>query len=99
MARASGRAGARLPAAVAPMLASPDRGRLPEGSEWVYEYKYDGYLTELVKVVRLRTSRCPPATARRASTTPARPQTFGACRAGMLSGEPPMRVRSPAEFR
>jgi bifunctional non-homologous end joining protein LigD len=25
------------------MLASPDRGRLPDSPEWVYEYKYDGY--------------------------------------------------------
>ena len=37
--RASG-----LPAAVAPMLASPGKGRLPDGPEWTYEYKYDGYL-------------------------------------------------------
>jgi bifunctional non-homologous end joining protein LigD len=25
------------------MLASPDRGRLPEGPDYAYEYKYDGY--------------------------------------------------------
>src|ERR1700754_3101090 len=33
----------RLPPAVAPMLASPGRGRLPDNPRFAYEYKYDGY--------------------------------------------------------
>ena len=33
----------RLPAAVAPMLASPDKGRLPDDERFVYEFKMDGY--------------------------------------------------------
>ena len=38
------RGASQLPAAVAPMLASPDRGRLPDSPDYAYEYKYDGYL-------------------------------------------------------
>jgi bifunctional non-homologous end joining protein LigD len=33
----------RVPPAVAPMLASPGRGRLPDDPRFAYEYKYDGY--------------------------------------------------------
>ncbi len=33
----------RLPPPVAPMLASPGRGRLPDDPRFAYEYKYDGY--------------------------------------------------------
>jgi bifunctional non-homologous end joining protein LigD len=39
----SHRDASQLPAAVAPMLASPDRGRLPDNPDYAYEYKYDGY--------------------------------------------------------
>ncbi|MGH3762956.1 DNA ligase D [Actinophytocola sp.] len=35
--------GAGLPPPVAPMLASPSRGRLPDDPRFGYEYKYDGY--------------------------------------------------------
>jgi len=41
MTRGSG--GDRLPPPMAPMLASPDRGRLPADERFVYEFKYDGY--------------------------------------------------------
>jgi bifunctional non-homologous end joining protein LigD len=34
----------RLLAAVAPMLAAPDGGRLPDSPNYTYEFKYDGYL-------------------------------------------------------
>ncbi len=43
MARASRTDRSRLPAMVAPMLASPDGGRLPDGPDYAYEYKCDGY--------------------------------------------------------
>jgi bifunctional non-homologous end joining protein LigD len=33
----------RLPPVIEPMLASPDRGRLPDSADFAYEYKYDGY--------------------------------------------------------
>jgi bifunctional non-homologous end joining protein LigD len=33
----------QLPAAIAPMLASPDGGRLPDSPAYAYEYKWDGY--------------------------------------------------------
>ena len=33
----------RLPPVIEPMLASPDRGRLPDSPDYAYEYKYDGY--------------------------------------------------------
>lgn len=33
----------RVPPAVAPMLASPGRGVLPDDPRFAYEYKYDGY--------------------------------------------------------
>ena len=36
-------ASSRVPSAVAPMLASPGRGRLPDNPRFAYEYKYDGY--------------------------------------------------------
>ncbi|ONI90795.1 hypothetical protein ALI144C_02230 [Actinosynnema sp. ALI-1.44] len=34
---------AEVPPWIEPMLAKPDRGRLPSGPEWTYEYKLDGY--------------------------------------------------------
>lgn len=37
------RGGSGPPAAVAPMLATPDRGRLPDDERFAYEFKYDGY--------------------------------------------------------
>jgi bifunctional non-homologous end joining protein LigD len=36
-------AASRVPPPVAPMLASPGRGRLPDDPRFAYEYKYDGY--------------------------------------------------------
>ena len=33
----------RVPSAMAPMLASPGRGALPDDPRFAYEYKYDGY--------------------------------------------------------
>jgi bifunctional non-homologous end joining protein LigD len=34
---------ADVPAAIEPMLATPDGGRLPAGPEFAYEFKWDGY--------------------------------------------------------
>ncbi|MCE7003012.1 DNA ligase D [Kibdelosporangium philippinense] len=39
----SARGQAGVPDWVEPMLAKPDRGRLPSGPDWAYEYKLDGY--------------------------------------------------------
>src|SRR3712207_4643723 len=39
----SARDDADVPAWIEPMLAKPDRGRLPSGPDWAYEYKLDGY--------------------------------------------------------
>lgn len=38
------RDGTRVPGWIEPMLTKPDGGRLPEGADWAYEYKLDGYL-------------------------------------------------------
>jgi bifunctional non-homologous end joining protein LigD len=43
MAGTSSAASSPMPPAMAPMLASPGRGRLPDDPRWAYEYKYDGY--------------------------------------------------------
>jgi len=32
-----------VPAAIEPMLATPDGGRLPDGPDYAYEFKWDGY--------------------------------------------------------
>jgi bifunctional non-homologous end joining protein LigD len=40
---ASSVSSSRVPPAVAPMLASPGRGALPDDPRFAYEYKYDGY--------------------------------------------------------
>ncbi len=39
----SARDDADVPAWIEPMLAKPDRGRMPSGPNWAYEYKLDGY--------------------------------------------------------
>jgi hypothetical protein len=41
MARVPRGDGSRLPAAITPMLASPDGGRLPDSPDYTYEIKYD----------------------------------------------------------
>ncbi len=41
MARVPRTGASELPAAIAPMLASPDGGRLPDGPAYAYEYKWD----------------------------------------------------------
>jgi bifunctional non-homologous end joining protein LigD len=35
--------GDRVPDGIEPMLATPDRGRLPDDPRYAYEWKWDGY--------------------------------------------------------
>ncbi|QXV57352.1 hypothetical protein [Amycolatopsis sp. TNS106] len=47
MTRKPRRGDSLVPEWIEPMLAKPDRGRLPADANWSYEYKLDGYRTSM----------------------------------------------------
>lgn len=82
--------GDRVPDGIEPMLATPDRGRLPDDPRYAYEWKWDGYRA----VMRIAPDGTTVLTSRnRTDFTPRYPELTGAFgdalggRAAVLDGE------------